>query len=141
MRVLLAIHLVGVVMWMGSLLALSRVLSFHTREPPSVRPRFSNLERRLDLFAAVPGAVVTLATGALQIALKPDGWFAVSLWLHIKLLLVAGILYLHIALHVRHRGLAREPADQVIPRAFFGISHGLLALLLIAVMLLAEYRT
>ena len=140
MRWLLAFHVVGVVLWMGSLMALSRILGFHTREPANVRPRFSFLEGRLDFFAAVPGAIVALGTGLAMIAMEPAGWFAAAGWLHWKLMLVFVIAAIHLQLMVRHRRLARQRADQVIPRGFFAAAHGILGLLLIAVIVLAVVR-
>jgi protoporphyrinogen IX oxidase len=140
MRWLIAFHVVGVVMWMGSLMALSRILGYHVREPATVRPRFSFLEGRLDLFGAVPGAVLTLATGLGQLALEPDRWFSTARWMHVKLLLVLVLVVLHVMLLVRHRRLARQRADQVIPRGFFAAAHGMIGLLLIAIVVLAVVR-
>ena len=140
MRWLIAFHVIGVVMWMGSLMTLSRLLGYHTREPATVRPRLSYIEGRLDLLGAVPGALLTLGTGLGQLALEPAGWFRASGWMHTKLLLVLVLVVLHVMTMVRHRRLARQRADQVIPRAFFAASHGIIGLLLIAIVILAVVR-
>ncbi len=55
---LLALHLVGVVLWMGGLLTFSRVLGYHAREAPSVRPRYTWLEGRLNYLVTIPGMVI-----------------------------------------------------------------------------------
>lgn len=140
MRWLLAFHVVGVVMWMGSLMALSRLLGYHTREPASVRPRFSFVEGRLDLGGAVPGALLTLLTGLGILAVEPAGWFRAAGWLHTKLLLVFLVAGLHAGLRIRYRRLARQRADQPISRAFFAAAHGTIGLLLLVIVILAVVR-
>jgi len=125
---------------MGSLLALSRMLGYHTREPATVRPRLSFIEGRLDLFGAVPGAVLTLATGFGMLALEPAGWFHTAGWLHFKLDLVFILVVLHAVTLVKHRRLARQRADQEIRRGFYAASHGVIGLLLIAIIVLAVVR-
>lgn len=140
MRWLLAFHVVGVVMWLGSLMALSRVLGYHTREPPSVRPRFSFVEGRLDVGGAMPGALLTLLTGLGLLAMEPMGWFRAQGWLHTKLLLVLFLALIHGGVRIRYRRMARQRADQPTSRAFFGAAHGIVGLLLIGIIILAIVR-
>ena len=140
MRVLVAIHLIGVVLWMGGLLNLSRILAYHAKERPAVRPRFSFLEARLNYFVTLPGAVIVLATGLSQLSLEPTGYFAIARWLHIKLTLVFVVAAIHLVVTLRHRSLARERADQPINKALFSALHGTLGLLLIAIIVLAVIK-
>ena len=140
MRVLIAIHLIGVVLWMGGLLNLSRILAYHAKERPAVRPRFSFLEARLNYFVTAPGALITLVTGIIQLANEPTGYFAVARWLQIKIGLVAVIATIHFVLTLRHRAIARERADAHINKALFSALHGTLGLLLIAVIVLAVVK-
>lgn len=140
MQLLLAFHLVGAVLWIGTLLTIARILVVHAQEPASVRPRFSHLERRLDSYSAVPGALVTLVTGLVQIGLEPAGYFRFALWLHIKLVLVIVMFGVHLVLSLRLRKLTSEPADQPIGKGLFAAMHGTLGLLLVGVVVLAELR-
>lgn len=137
---LVTVHLLGMVLWLGGLLQLSRVLVLHAKEDASVRPRLSYLEGRLDAGGAIPGAVLTIATGIAQILVMPSGTFATSRWLHWKLLLVIAIVGLHLVLTLRHRRLARERADRPVGKGFFAAAHGVIGLLLIGIVYLAVAR-
>jgi putative membrane protein len=138
---LLAFHLLGVVLWMGGLLTLSRVLGYHAREAPSVRPRYTWLEGRLNYLVALPGAVLTVATGVGMAIFYGRAWFRAALWLHYKLALVAVVLTLHFSLTLRQRRIARQSPEAPVPRALFAAMHGTLGLLLIGILLLATHHT
>lgn len=140
LRILVAIHLLGVVLWMGGLLNLSRILGYHAREAPAVRPRFSWLEGRLDFLVTIPGAILTIGTGVAQAILDGADYFRAAEWLHIKLALVAAMLVIHAVLTRRHRAMARGPADAKINKALFAALHGSLGLLLIGVLFLAVLK-
>src|SRR5262249_29149902 len=100
----------------------------------------SYIEGRLDMIGAMPGALLTIGTGVAQLALEPAGWMRVSGWMHVKLLLVLTLVVLHLMLTVRHRRLAPQRADQESPRGLFAASHGIIGLLLIAIVILAIVR-
>lgn len=140
LRILIAVHIVGVVLWMGGLLNLSRILGYHAQEHPSVRPRFSWLERRLDSLVTIPGAVLTVLTGVAQAYLDGLPYFRAAIWLHIKITLVLVILVIHVILTRKHRAIAKAPAETPIQRALFAALHGTLGLLLIGVILLAVLK-
>jgi putative membrane protein len=138
---LLALHLLGVVLWMGGLLTFSRILGYHTRESPSVRPRYTWLEGRLNYLVTVPGAVLTLIFG-LWLTANYGGldWLRVTLWMQWKLALVAVILVIHGVLTLKHRRIQRSPPDAPMKRAVFAALHGTLGLLLIAILFLAAHK-
>jgi putative membrane protein len=140
MKILLVAHLLGVVLWMGGLLNLSRILGYHAVEHPSVRPRYSWLEGRLNYLVTIPGALLTVGTGAAQAILDGAAYFSAARWLHWKLLLVAAILGIHVVLTRKHRALRRGPADAPIKKALFAALHGTLGLLLIGVLALAVLK-
>jgi putative membrane protein len=134
---LLAFHLVGVVLWMGGLLAFSRVLGYHAREAPSVRPRYSWLEGRLNYLVALPGALVTIGFGLGLADIYGLQWFRVARWMHWKLALVGVVLALHVTLTVKQRAIARQSPAAPVSRALFAALHGTIGLLLIAILVLA----
>lgn len=136
----LAFHLLGVVLWMGGLLTFSRILGYHAREAPSVRPRYTWLEGRMNWLVTVPGAVITIGCGLWLIQIYGAQWFGVARWMHWKLVLVAVVLAIHAFLTVKQRKVARQRPDEKVPRALFAALHGTLGLLLIAILLLAAHQ-
>lgn len=137
---LLTFHLVGAVLWMGGLLTFSRILGYHAREAPSVRPRLTWIEGRLNYLVALPGAVLTIGIGLWQTVMLGRAHFRVAIWLHWKLLLVIAVVIIHVVLSVAHRRLLRRPPDAPVPRALFAALHGTTGLLLIAIIALAMHR-
>lgn len=125
---------------MGGLLTFSRILGYHGREAPSVRPRFSWLEGRLNLLVAVPGAVITIVFGVWLIIIYGRAWFHVARWLHWKLTLVLVVVALHAVLTVMQRRIARQAPEEKVNRALFSALHGTVGLLLIAIVLLATHQ-
>ena len=78
---LVGLHLIGVVLWMGGLLAFSRILGYQSKELPSVRPRLTFIESRLNWLVAVPGALLTIVFGVWLAWQHGEAWFRVSLWM------------------------------------------------------------
>lgn len=138
---LLALHLIGVVLWMGGLLAFSRILGYHAREAPSARPRLTYIEGRLNWLVAVPGAVITLAFGWWLVSNYGGlAWIGVTLWMKWKLALAAAVMVLHVVLTVRHRKILRAPPDAPMKRGLYAALHGTVGLLLIALLFLATHK-
>jgi putative membrane protein len=136
----LAFHLVGVVLWMGGLLTFSRILGYHAREAPSVRPRYTWLEGRMNWLVTVPGFVIAAGTGLWLVQIYGGQWFSQALWMHWKLSLVAVVVLIHAFLTVKQRRVARQRPEEPVPRALFAALHGTLGLLLIAILLLATHQ-
>lgn len=137
---LVTFHLLGAVLWMGGLLTFSRVLGYHTREAPSVRPRYSFLEGRLNYLVTIPGAVLTIALGIWLTVQLGAAHFRVASWLHWKLALVLAVTIIHIVLTLKQRQILRRPPDAPMKRALYAALHGTLGLLLIAILALAVHR-
>jgi putative membrane protein len=137
---LVAFHLVGVVLWMGGLLALSRMMGYHAREAPSVRPRYVWLEGRMNYLVTIPGAVITIACGIWLMQIYGRAWLAQAVWMHYKLVLVAIVAVLHTGLTINQRRVARRPPDAPMRRPLYAAIHGTLGLLLIAILLLAAHQ-
>jgi len=136
----LAFHLVGVVLWMGGLLTFSRILGYHARESPSVRPRLSFIEGRMNWLVAVPGAVLTTGCGVWLIGIYGAAWFRVARWMHWKLVLVIVVVIIHFVLTVYQRKIARRRPDEPVSRGLAASMHGTLGLLLIGILLLATHQ-
>ena len=137
---LLGFHLIGVVLWMGGLLSFSRILGYHSKEAPAVRPRFSFLEGRLNHLVAVPGALLTIVFGLWLVIDHGAAWFRVASWLHWKLTLVVVTLVIHVVLSVKQAQIRRADPAAPMNRALYAALHGTVGLLLIAIVLLATHQ-
>jgi putative membrane protein len=134
---LVGFHLIGVVLWMGGLLAFSRVLGYHTKEHPSIRPRLTFIEGRLNALVAWPGALLTIVFGVWLTVDHGRLWFRGAAWLHFKLALVVATLIIHVVLTVKHYRVRRAHPAEPMSRALYAALHGCVGLLLIAIVLLA----
>jgi uncharacterized membrane protein len=136
---LLALHLLGVILWMGGVFALGRLLADHARELPSVRPRYVWLEGRMSAWAAL-GALLTLGCGGALVGLYGLGWLRAAAWMRYKLVLVGAVAGIHVRLAVRRRRIARQAPDAPVPRTRFALLPGALGLLLFVILLLSIRR-
>jgi putative membrane protein len=134
---LIGFHLIGVVLWMGGLMSFSRIMGYHSKELPSVRPRFTFIEGRLNWLVAVPGAVLTVAFGLWLVIDHGMAWFRVASWMHYKLALVLGVVVIHVLLTVKQAQIRRAHPSEPMNRALYAALHGTVGLLLIAIVLLA----
>ncbi len=92
--VIKALHVSFMVAWFAGIFYLPRLFVYHAdTKDPAVDTQFKVMERRL-LYFVTPFAVLTLVFGLWLIYLYGAAWFAVSHWLHYKLLLVI-LLYLY----------------------------------------------
>lgn len=130
-----ALHVFFMVAWFAGIFYLPRLFVYHAEtQSPDCDATFKVMERRL-LYFVTPFAILTLIFGLLLIFSYGRAWFAVSSWLHYKLLLVI-ILYVYHGYcfklladfkHNRNRRSAR----------FYRIFNELPVLLLLAIILLA----
>lgn len=130
-----ALHVFFMVAWFAGIFYLPRLFVYHAEtQSPDCDATFKVMERRL-LYFVTPFAILTLLFGLLLILSYGRAWFAVSSWLHYKLLLVI-VLYgyhgycfklLADFKHGRNRRSAR----------FYRIFNELPVLLLLAIILLA----
>jgi len=130
-----ALHVFFMVAWFAGIFYLPRLFVYHAEtQSPDCDATFKVMERRL-LYFVTPFAILTLVFGLLLIVSYGRAWFAVSSWLHYKLLLVI-ILYVYHGYcfklladfkHDRNRRSAR----------FYRIFNELPVLLLLAIILLA----
>lgn len=130
-----ALHVFFMVAWFAGIFYLPRLFVYHAEtQSPDCDATFKVMERRL-LYFVTPFAFLTLLFGLLLIFSYGRAWFAVSSWLHYKLLLVI-VLYgyhgycfklLADFKHGRNRRSAR----------FYRIFNELPVLLLLAIILLA----
>jgi uncharacterized membrane protein len=130
---LLTGHLIGVILWMGSLFAVYWLLRLHAQAPNDVLDKLTLMERSLALTMDLAAA---LAIGAgLTMALRKDGTHPMSTlfaapgagWFHIKLTVVAlGILPVH--------GMVRAKVGKFGRGQISNVPQWMWSLLLIAIV-------
>lgn len=149
-----AFHLVALFIWVGSLLGLSRMLGYHVRENEETRAALSRIEKRMYYFVCIPGGVLAIVTGLMLLfgvgregvgpmetfssylaprdaAGQPSTWY---ITFHVKLALVFALLGCDFYLGAQIRKLA---AGSPPPgRVRFSILHGVIALILTAIVIL-----
>lgn len=138
-----AFHLIGIVVWFAGLFYLVRLFIYHVeanQEPEPARTILKNqyqiMEKRLYHIITTPGMVLTVAMAIGLLTTEPEVFR--EGWLHIKLLLVAGLIVYH---HYCGRLLKQLANDQCA----WGSQH-LRALneaptvLLIVIVLLATFK-
>jgi putative membrane protein len=133
---ILAFHVFGVILWMGSLLVLCSLLGLVADEVGVSKERFLVAARRLFDFSANGGAMATIGFGIWLIFLDPG--VLRQGWLHIKLLLVLVMVVMHARLYRRINALEAEPSGA--NRREFAMTHGILSALLLAILLLVFLR-
>lgn len=134
-------HFIGIVAWMGSMVAVISLLGA-SRLVPEVRPTLGGLARKLYLSVQAPGMLIVLATGVIQIVMlvgQDSEYFRTSRWLHNKIMLVLGLMVIdHLLMH-RARKASKPEGDEKaeLPTAkALKVLGGIGAALLVGVMVL-----
>lgn len=133
----LVFHLLGIILWIGGILNLSRMLGYHTKEAIEVQERLSWMEFRMYHFVSLPGLAITVITGIGMLAVEPMLLQGQG-WLHAKLAVVVGLIVIDQLLRTKLMALRAQPA--LISPKPFKILHGLMGLALIAILILAIVR-
>ncbi len=86
-RLVMALHIMGVISWMAGVLYLYRLFIYHTEEKlTEVKARFEIMEHRLYKIITVPAMYFSLLMGGIMLYLNPS--LFQHGWLHAKLLFV-----------------------------------------------------
>ncbi len=102
---MLALHVLGIILWVGGVFAAGRVLLDHARSGPG--PSFTALERSLMLRTAHPGMLLVLLTGAAMLAFNPE-YYLREYWMLAKLGVAVLMILPTIALTVASRRMAER---------------------------------
>ncbi|HVA64355.1 MAG TPA: CopD family protein [Terriglobales bacterium] len=127
----LVFHLAGMVFWIGGLfLALAAAGAAGGDDDAAARSQRARLAQKGMRSFAHPGAALMVVTGGLLFYLLPE--VRLAAWLHAKLLLVAILIGMDIALTVQ---LRRMPEHELAP-ARLGMFHGAISLLFLLILVL-----
>ncbi len=133
---LLVFHLFGVIFWIGSLLLIASLLGMVSDEVGVAKERFILVASQLFFGGCNIGGAVAIAFGILLMIVDPAVLH--QGWLHLKLVLVFMLLIVHIRLHRRIVALTDNPSS--VTRVEFRVIHGVVSLLLLAILALAILR-
>ncbi|HEY6418322.1 MAG TPA: CopD family protein [Candidatus Binataceae bacterium] len=132
---IIALHLFGIIFWIGSLLLITRWLALVPDEVGIAKERFIVAAKRMFLGCNI-GAAVAIGFGVVLIILEPE--VLVQRWLWAKLLLVAAMLFFHLRCYRRTGFLEDHPGEAT--RGEFMMMHGVVSLLLLAILALAVMK-
>lgn len=129
MAILKLLHVLFVFVWVGSLLALTRLLTYQAKEAPDVQLKLGKILRRMYCLIDFPSMVLAVGFGLTLLFLKDMNWKAP--WLHMKLTfafllivtdLVCGFsIYKHSKTAIAGRGIKYQILHGVAGLFFIGV--------------------
>jgi putative membrane protein len=135
--VLRVLHLFGVILWIGGLLAVTSALRIASGQSDAEKRSSYALARRMLSAGANAGAAVAIVLGVLLLIAEPK--LLHEGWLHAKLLLVLVLIFLHGRLFLRARVLESEPSYPATAKQFATL-HGAFSLILLVILFLVLVR-
>lgn len=126
-KISVAIHIIGIVMWLGGLLVLTRIFKLFTSSNSFGQP-LSGVMSRIFFGYIIPGTILTVCTGLYQLsyagmaAYMSQGWFHGKLTLVLILLAVTAICF---------QSLRKARSGATLSRGMVGALHGLVGLTLL----------
>jgi putative membrane protein len=129
----LVFHLIGMVFWLGTLLAVTHILAIHTETPsPEARSALGRLEMKLLKGLARPGAGLMLLTGIIMVGQNPH--YLREHWLQAKLLLVAVLIVLDLRVYFRSKAFLAGRIE--LQRRECMALHGAISLVFFGILIL-----
>ncbi len=130
---LLVFHLFGIIFWVGSLLLITSLLAMVPDEVGLPKERFIIIASRLFYGGCNIGGAVAITFGIFLMIAMPE--VLKQGWLHVKLGLVFILLLVHLRLHRRIVALSDNPSS--VSTSEFRAIHGVVSLLLLAILVMA----
>lgn len=137
MSISLAFHIVGMIMWLGSLLILTRVLRAFADAPSSSLGATGEILRAVIKRAwfgfGLGGLAISLASGLYQITVKGMAYYMSQGWFHGKLTFIIVLL---VDSFLVHKSVISVCNGGGVSRKMIGMLHGLAGLSLIVIVFL-----
>ena len=131
--VIKALHLIGIVLWAGGLLASMQLLAVHPRVDEHGRAAVIGSARKTALLMDI-GAFVAIALGLyLALGTTPSA-FKQGGWLHLKLTVVVGLLAAHVMTRIKIGKFRRGDTNPMAGFLYPGALVILAAIVAIAVI-------
>lgn len=121
----LAIHVIGVVFWLGGLIVLTRLLKMTLADsalPDAARVQVAGMVKRGYFGFVVAGLVLSLLSGLYQLAMNGIGFYMSQGWFHGKLTLVIVLLAATIVFGKQVKSAA---AGAPVKAGTVGMIHGI----------------
>lgn len=138
---LLALHIVGIILWMGGLFMLTRHLGMHAELPDAPSDALREYESKSYYMAVFPGFLLTLGTGLYMLLtragemLSTDGTWGATF--HAKLALIVVLIIADQFVHFRMRHFHNKGFGK---RGAFMAAHGVVGLVFIVIVFLMMGR-
>ncbi|MFN8575306.1 MAG: DUF2269 family protein [Candidatus Sericytochromatia bacterium] len=132
-----AIHLLGIILWTGGLMNLTRMVSFHMQEESEVQKRLHYIEDRIFKFVTLPGLILTLVAGFYMLLTNME-FYMKQPWMHAKLLFVGIMVVVTALLQGKLKELGTNTEKQN-PK-MFKMLHGITGLMLILTLVMIYVR-
>lgn len=130
-----ALHTISVIAWMAGLLYLPRLFVYHAGAEPgsALSETLKVMERRLLKFIMNPAMVASFAFGVPLVVNMGEAAWATG-WLHAKLVLVAALLGMHMAMGRWRLDFAEDRNAR--PAKFYRIMNEVPTVLMIGIVIL-----
>lgn len=133
-----AFHLIFMVAWFAGIFYLPRLFVYHAQSSePLVHAQLQTMERRL-LYFITPFALLTILLGAGLLWHNGLAWFRASHWLHLKLVLITGLVAYHLFCFKLLKQLKQDPTYR--SSRWFRVFNELPVLILFATILIAVLK-
>ncbi|HTT74502.1 MAG TPA: CopD family protein [Candidatus Binataceae bacterium] len=129
---ILVFHLFGVILWLGGLLTVTSMMALVPAEVGAARERLIGASNRILRMSGHAGAAIAILFGILALVVAP--YLLTQPWLHVKLALVAVLLFFHIRLARRLNRLERDRTEATSGE--FRMVHGIISLLLLFILIM-----
>jgi uncharacterized membrane protein len=140
--VLLALHVLANLLWVGSLVSITRVITSAVGEPDAVRARFAAVARRIYRTVASPWMGIATLTGLAMIGVAQGAYFRFG-WFHGKFTVALVMLGLHFVLGARVKAAEVSGIDEKTAASARALQLGVLgaaALAVLFVIVLKSWR-
>ncbi|MBT4220175.1 MAG: protoporphyrinogen oxidase HemJ [Rhodospirillaceae bacterium] len=133
-----ALHIISVIAWMAGLLYLPRLFVYHTDAEvgSELSETFRVMERRLLRAIMNPAMLSSLLFGGLLLISDITDWS--NGWLHAKLVMVAGLIYLHMKMAGWRRAFDEDRNTH--SQKYFRYANEAPTLLMVGVVLMVVLR-
>ena len=141
--ILKSFHVIFMVAWFAGLFYLPRLLVYHCETIDSNgktldhlgNERFKIMERRLLRQITTPAALLTVISGLLLISIQGIAWLINSTWMHLKIVMILGLIGYHAYISYQVHLFKHEKNDKT--STFYKVINELPVIALIVIVLLA----
>ncbi len=132
MKISLAFHIVGVVLFLGSFLVLTRVMTIF-EDPSQANTQIAKLVKKIFFGMTLPGLLIVIVSGLYQLGTRGMKFYMTQGWFHIKITLV---LLLLIIVGCSFFDILKLKKGQILNKKRLTIFHGLTSLCMIVIIFL-----